>query len=55
MAAHNGKVTVRSAEGAGSTFTLSLPLRGEQVGTDAALTLQTAESNSTGNAQEAPK
>jgi two-component system sensor histidine kinase SenX3 len=38
MAAHNGKVTVRSAEGAGSTFTLSLPLRGEQVGTDAALT-----------------
>jgi two-component system sensor histidine kinase SenX3 len=36
MAAHNGKVTVRSAEGAGSTFTLFLPLRGEQVGTGAA-------------------
>jgi two-component system sensor histidine kinase SenX3 len=55
MAAHNGKVTVRSAEGAGSTFTLFLPLRGEQVGAGAALTPETAESNSTGNAQEAPK
>src|ERR1700722_11984673 len=55
MAAHNGKVTVRSAEGAGSTFTLFLPLRGEQVGTGAALIPETAESNSTGNAQEAPK
>jgi two-component system sensor histidine kinase SenX3 len=30
MAAHNGKVTVRSVEGAGSTFTLFIPLRGEQ-------------------------
>jgi two-component system sensor histidine kinase SenX3 len=55
MAAHNGKVTVRSAEGAGSIFTLFLPLRGEQVGTGAALTPDTAELNSTGNAQEAPK
>ncbi len=55
MAAHNGKVTVRSAEGAGSTFTLFLPLRGEQAGAGAALTPDTAESNSTGNAQEAPK
>ena len=55
MAAHNGKVTVRSAEGAGSTFTLFLPLRGEQVGTGATLIPETAESNSTGNAQEAPK
>ena len=27
MAAHNGKVTVRSVEGAGSTFTLFIPLR----------------------------
>jgi two-component system sensor histidine kinase SenX3 len=36
MAAHNGKVTVRSAEGTGSTFTLFLPLRGEQAGTGAA-------------------
>jgi two-component system sensor histidine kinase SenX3 len=44
MAAHNGKVTVRSAEGAGSTFTLFLPLRGEQVGTGAALIPETAES-----------
>jgi two-component system, OmpR family, sensor histidine kinase SenX3 len=53
MAAHNGKVTVRSVEGAGSTFTLFVPLRSEQVGTGAAL--KTAELNSTGNAQEAPK
>ena len=30
MAAHNGKVTVRSTEGAGSAFTLSFPLRGER-------------------------
>jgi two-component system, OmpR family, sensor histidine kinase SenX3 len=56
MAAHNGKVTVRSAEGAGSTFTLFLPLRSEQPGTGAVLIPpETAESNSTGNAQEAPK
>jgi two-component system sensor histidine kinase SenX3 len=58
MAAHNGRVTVRSAEGAGSTFTLFVPLRSEQVGTGAALTREppeTAELNSTGNAQEAPK
>ena len=27
MAAHNGKVTVRSVEGAGSTFSLYIPLR----------------------------
>jgi two-component system sensor histidine kinase SenX3 len=27
MAAHNGRVTVRSVEGAGSTFTLFIPLR----------------------------
>jgi hypothetical protein len=44
---------VRSVEGAGSTFTLFVPLRSEQVGTGAAL--KTAELNSTGNAQEAPK
>ncbi len=36
MAAHNGKVTVRSVEGAGSTFTLSIPLRGDHAGIDAA-------------------
>ena len=30
MAAHNGRVTVGSVEGAGSTFTLFIPLRGEQ-------------------------
>jgi two-component system sensor histidine kinase SenX3 len=35
MAAHDGKVTVRSAEGAGSTFTLCLPLQGGQAGTGA--------------------
>jgi two-component system, OmpR family, sensor histidine kinase SenX3 len=29
MAAHNGRVTVRSVEGAGSTFTLLIPLRSE--------------------------
>src|SRR6202021_4004356 len=28
-AAHNGRVTVRSVEGAGSTFTLFIPLRNE--------------------------
>jgi len=55
MAAHNGKVTVRSAEGAGSTFTLFVPLRSEQVSTGVALIPQTAEPNSTGNAQEALK
>src|SRR6266705_1389755 len=37
MAAHNGKVTVRSVEGAGSTFTLSVPLRSEHASTGAAL------------------
>jgi signal transduction histidine kinase len=36
MAAHNGKVTVRSVEGAGSTFTLFIPLRGEHASTGAA-------------------
>ncbi len=36
MAAHNGKVTVRSVEGAGSTFTLVIPLRGEHAGSGAA-------------------
>jgi two-component system sensor histidine kinase SenX3 len=36
MAAHNGKVTVRSVEGAGSTFTLSIPLRSDHAGTGAA-------------------
>jgi len=30
-AAHNGRVTVRSVEGAGSTFTLFIPLRNEYV------------------------
>ena len=29
MAAHNGRVAVRSVEGAGSAFTLFIPLRGE--------------------------
>ena len=33
MAAHNGRVTVRSVEGAGSTFTLFIPLRGEHAST----------------------
>jgi signal transduction histidine kinase len=36
MAAHNGKVTVHSVEGSGSTFTLCIPLRGEQAGPGAA-------------------
>jgi two-component system sensor histidine kinase SenX3 len=36
MAAHNGKVTVRSVEGAGSTFTLYIPLRSDHAGTGAA-------------------
>jgi two-component system, OmpR family, sensor histidine kinase SenX3 len=36
MAAHNGRVTVRSTEGSGSTFTLFIPLRGEHASTGAA-------------------
>jgi two-component system sensor histidine kinase SenX3 len=36
MAAHNGRVTVHSVEGAGSTFTLFIPLRGEHVSNGAA-------------------
>jgi two-component system sensor histidine kinase SenX3 len=36
MAAHNGGVTVRSVEGAGSTFTLFIPLRAERPGNGAA-------------------
>jgi two-component system sensor histidine kinase SenX3 len=36
MAAHNGRVTVRSVEGAGSTFTLFIPLRSEHVSNGAA-------------------
>ena len=36
MAAHNGRVTVRSVEGAGSTFTLSIPLRSEHASNGAA-------------------
>ena len=36
MAAHNGMVTVRSVEGAGSTFTLFIPLRSEHASTGAA-------------------
>ena len=32
MAAHNGRVTVRSVEGSGSTFTLFIPLRSEHAG-----------------------
>ncbi|MGH3419740.1 MAG: sensor histidine kinase, partial [Streptosporangiaceae bacterium] len=36
MAAHSGKVTVRSLEGAGSTFTLFIPLRSEHASTGAA-------------------
>jgi two-component system sensor histidine kinase SenX3 len=35
MAAHGGRVTVRSVEGAGSTFTLWLPLRSDNDGTSA--------------------
>ena len=37
MAAHNGRVTVRSVEGAGSAFTLFIPLRSEHAGSGAAL------------------
>ena len=36
MAAHNGKVTVRSVEGAGSTFSLYVPLRSEHASNGAA-------------------
>ena len=36
MAAHNGKVTVRSVEGAGSTFALFIPLRSDHASTGAA-------------------
>jgi len=36
MAAHNGKVTVRSVEGDGSTFTLYMPLRSDHASTGAA-------------------
>ena len=36
MAAHNGRVTVRSVEGAGSTFTLYIPLRSDHASTGAA-------------------
>ena len=36
MAAHNGRVTVRSVEGAGSTFTLFIPLRSKHASTGAA-------------------
>ena len=36
MAAHNGRVTVRSVEGAGSTFTLFIPLRSEHASNGAA-------------------
>ena len=36
MAAHNGKVTVRSVEGAGSTFTLYIPLRSDHASNGAA-------------------
>ncbi len=36
MAAHNGRVTVRSVEGAGSTFTLFIPLRSDHASTGAA-------------------
>jgi two-component system sensor histidine kinase SenX3 len=56
MAAHNGKVTVRSVEGAGSSFTLIVPLRSEQVGNGAALIIPRPQNpNSSGSAQEAPK
>jgi two-component system sensor histidine kinase SenX3 len=37
-AAHGGRVTVRSVEGAGSTFTLWLPLRSDHDGSDAGRT-----------------
>ena len=36
MAAHNGRVTVLSIEGSGSTFTLLIPLRSEHASTGAA-------------------
>jgi two-component system sensor histidine kinase SenX3 len=36
MAAHNGRVTVRSVEGGGSTFTLFIPLRSDHASTGAA-------------------
>jgi two-component system, OmpR family, sensor histidine kinase SenX3 len=36
MAAHNGRVTVRSTEGAGSTFTLFIPLRSDHASTGGA-------------------
>ena len=36
MAAHNGKVTVRSVEGDGSTFTLYIPLRSDHASNGAA-------------------
>ena len=36
VAAHNGQVTVHSVEGAGSTFTLFIPLRSEHASTGAA-------------------
>ena len=36
MAAHNGNVTVRSVDGAGSTFTLYIPLRSDQAGSGTA-------------------
>ena len=47
MAAHNGKVTVRSVEGAGSTFTLSVPLRSEHASTGAALAAPAPEPSCT--------
>jgi len=36
LAAHNGRVTVRSVEGSGSTFTLFIPLRGDHASSGAA-------------------